>query len=152
MRMEAGEAKRVLIEGEMKKGRTLAQALEIVKKKQPELFEDKKSSKKLKHGNIITSINGIKFRSKKEANYYCKSKLRLQAGEIIGIVLQPKFILQEGNEKERPITYSADFLLIYPDMTCEVIDTKGYSEDAGWKRTYKMFRIKYPHIELKVVK
>jgi len=73
------------------------------------------------------------------------------AGEIIGLVLQPKFVLQEGTDTEQAITYSADFLIINPDYTCEVVNTKGF-ESEQWERTYKMFKIKYPKINLKVVK
>jgi hypothetical protein len=152
IRFEEAEFKQILVNREMKQGRTLKQALDILSEsKHRELFRKPSKEKKLKHGNVITTIDGIKFRSKKEANYYCELKLRMKGGGIIGFVIQPKFILQEGNETDRAITYSADFLVIFPDNTCEVVDTKGY-ESKEWQRTYKMFRLKYPNIELKVVK
>lgn len=151
IRFEESEIKQILIKKEMQQGRTLKQALDILENgKHGELFREP-SKKKLKHGNVITKVDGINFRSKKEASYYCELKLRIQAGEIIGFVIQPKFILQEGNDIDRAITYSADFLVIFPDNTCEVVDTKGY-ESEQWNRTYKMFRLKFPDIELKVVK
>lgn len=66
-------------------------------------------------------------------------------------MLQPQFVLQEGNEENRAITYSADFLILNNDGTYTVEDTKGY-ESATWKRTYKQFKLRYPKIDLKVLK
>lgn len=152
MRIDAAELKQTLIQREMKCGLSLAKALEKLSRKYPELFDaPAEKPKKLKHNNKITIVDGVSFRSKLEAEYYSQLKLRFMAGEIIGFVIQPKFILQEGTETERAITYSADFLIIFPDMSCEVIDTKGF-EGKEWQRTYKMFRIKYPKIELRVIK
>ncbi len=66
-------------------------------------------------------------------------------------MLQPQFILQEGNGENRAITYSADFLVLNKDKTYTVEDTKGY-ESEQWKRTYKQFKLRYPNIELKILK
>ncbi|HYE82671.1 MAG TPA: DUF1064 domain-containing protein [Clostridia bacterium] len=107
--------------------------------------------KRPKYGNKIVYIDGNMFRSMKEAARYGELKLLKLAGEILGFILQPKFILEEGSEKQQPITYSADFLVIYPGMICEVEDTKGY-ESEQWNRTYKLFKKRYPGIELKVIK
>ena len=73
------------------------------------------------------------------------------AGEIAGFILQPEFILQEGNPDNRAITYKADFLILNKDGTYTVEDTKGY-ESATWKRTYKQFKLRYPEIDLKILK
>lgn len=43
----------------------------------------KKGNKKSKYGAVKTSVDGQTFDSKKEADYYCNLKLRLQAAEII---------------------------------------------------------------------
>ena len=107
--------------------------------------------KKPKYNNNIVYIDGIMFRSKKEAARYGELKLQKRAGDDLGFVLQPEFILEEGNETQRPITYTADFLVLYPGMICEVEDTKGF-ESEQWNRTYKMFKNRYPEIELKVIK
>ncbi len=82
---------------------------------------------------------------------YCQLKLLFYAGEIAGFILQPEFILQEGNDENKGITYKADFLILNKDGTYSVEDTKGY-ESAQWKRTYKQFRLRYPDIDLKVLK
>ncbi len=108
-------------------------------------------SNKQKYGNKIVQVDGIKFRSQKEADKYQELKLRLKAGDIKGFCMQPKFVLMEGNEEDRAITYAADFVVFYNDNTFEIVDTKGY-ESAQWERTFKMFRLKYPGLELKVEK
>lgn len=106
--------------------------------------------KKSKYNAHRVKIDGICFDSQKEANYYSDLKMELKAGVIKGFCRQPQFILVEGNTRERAITYSADFIVFYLDGTAEIVDTKGY-EPQQWERTYKMFRIKYPELELKVV-
>lgn len=40
---------------------------------------------------IRTTINGVTFASKKEANYYWQLKLRERAGEVSHIELQPTY-------------------------------------------------------------
>lgn len=107
--------------------------------------------KKQKYNNKGVWHDGIFFRSQLEMKRYCQLKLLFHAGEIAGFILQPQFILQEGNEKERAINYSADFLILNLDGTYSIEDTKGY-ESEQWKRTYKQFKLRYPHIELKILK
>ena len=80
----------------------------------------KKGNKKSKYGAVKTSVDGQTFDSKKEADYYCNLKLRLQAGEIKGFCLQPVFILAPG------LKYKADFIVFHNDGTSEIIDTKGF--------------------------
>ena len=79
-----------------------------------------KGNKRSKYGAVKTKIDGQIFDSKKEADYYCELKLRLQAGEIKGFCLQPTFILAEG------LKYKADFIVFNNDGTTEVIDVKGF--------------------------
>ncbi|EPY2286614.1 MULTISPECIES: DUF1064 domain-containing protein [Clostridium] len=112
---------------------------------------EKPKPKKQKYKNKGTWIDGVFFRSQLEAKRYCQLKLLFHAGEIAGFVLQPQFILQEGNRENRAITYSADFLVLNKDKTYTVEDTKGY-ESEQWKRTYKQFKLRYPNIELKILK
>lgn len=76
-----------------------------------------------------TIINGIKFDSKHEADYYCELLLRKQAGEITCFEMQPEYILQESYKRDgktvRAIKYIADFKVYYPDGRVEVVDCKG---------------------------
>lgn len=73
------------------------------------------------------------------------------SGEIAGFVTQPRFVLQEGSNEEKAITYSADFLILHNDGSYSVEDTKGY-ESQQWKRTLKQFKLRYPGIDLKILK
>jgi hypothetical protein len=114
------------------------------KVERPELTKQKYNNKGVWH-------DGIFFRSQLEMKRYCQLKLLFHAREISGFILQPQFILQEGNEKEKAITYSADFLILSNDGTYSIEDTKGY-ESEQWKRTYKQFKLRYPHIELEILK
>lgn len=112
---------------------------------------EKPKAKKQKYNNKGIWYDGVYFRSQLELKRYCQLKLLFNAGEIRGFVLQPEFILQEGTAEERAITYSADFLILNNDGTYTVEDTKGY-ESEQWKRTYKQFKLRYPKVELKVLK
>ncbi len=112
---------------------------------------EKPEVKKQKYNNNGSWRDGVYFRSQLELKRYCQLKLLFHAGEIAGFVTQPQFILQEGNENNKAITYSADFLILHNDGTYSVEDTKGY-ESETWKRTYKQFKLRYPKIKLEVLK
>ncbi len=81
-----------------------------------------------KYGNRKTSVDGIVFDSKKEANRYCELKLLEKAGVIKNLQLQPKFELIPKNKgkhrNERSCTYKADFMYKENGETV-VEDTKG---------------------------
>ena len=108
-------------------------------------------SKKQKYHNTGLWRDGFYFRSQLELKRYCQLKLLCSSGEIAGFILQPEFILQEGNDEDRGITYKADFLILNRNGTYEVEDTKGY-ESQQWKRTLKQFKLRYPDIDLKILK
>lgn len=121
-------------------------------------FINKKSPKtkeKSKYKNIKTTVDGITFDSKREAEYYCKLKLLKQAGEIKDIALQPRYELQPTFRKNgtthRSITYVADFVVVNNDGTTEIIDVKGV-ETKEFKIKKKLFEYKYPNLSLKVIK
>lgn len=116
-------------------------------KPSPELEKKKKP----KYNNSIVYVDGLMFRSQKEADRYGELKLLKRSGDILGFICQPEFVLVDGSQEQRPITYKADYLVIYPGMICEVEDVKGYETEA-FKRTYKMFKDRYPDIELKILK
>lgn len=100
-------------------------------------------------------MDGIKFDSKKEAEYYCQLKLLKQAGKIKDYRLQPRYELQpafkKNGKKYRAITYIADFAIINNDGTTEVVDIKGV-ETQVFKIKKKLFEYMYPDLNLKVVK
>lgn len=113
--------------------------------------EPSKPIKKPKYNNHFTRIDGICFHSRKEAERYMELKLLLRAGEIKGFCRQPEFILVEGTDEINNIHYSADFIVFNNDGTYQIEDVKGY-ESEQWTRTYKQFRLKFPKLELKVLK
>ena len=94
-----------------------------------------------KYGAIKTSADGHTFDSKKEADYYCELKLRLQGGDIKGFCLQPIFILAPG------LKYKADFIVFHNDGTAEIIDTKGF-KTKEYIAKKKVFKDKY-NLEIK---
>ncbi len=72
-----------------------------------------KVSFRTKYGNIKVKIDGHNFDSKKEANRYRELLLLQAASEIEGLMLQPRYVLQEAfYDKEahyQAITFTADF-------------------------------------------
>lgn len=96
-----------------------------------------------------TEVDGIKFDSRAEANYYMDLKLLQKAGEIVRIELQPEYELippfTYQGKKYRAIKYRADFLAEYEDGHIEVVDVKGKAT-----RTYqikkKLLLYRYPDI------
>lgn len=107
-----------------------------------------------KYNNKKVVIDGIKFDSKREGEYYEHLKCLKQAGKITDFELQPKFVLQEGfkkyGRKFLPINYVADFRVWFPDGTDCVIDIKGH-ETPDFKIKRKLFDKRYENLHLKLV-
>ena len=107
-----------------------------------------------KYHNIKTDVNGVKFDSAKEANYYADLLLLQKAGEVTAIELQPKFVLHpgymRGRKKIRPITYIADFRVTYKDGRVVVVDAKGVST-REYQNKVKMLLAKYPDLNFEEV-
>ena len=107
-----------------------------------------------KYNNKKTIVDGIKFDSEMESHYYIYLKQLKEIGEVVDFVLQPTYLLQEGfdlnGKRIRPITYRADFKVIYKDGHEEVIDVKGkLTEEFKIKR--KMLLYRYRDINFKCV-
>lgn len=100
--------------------------------------DDKLSTqnKKSKYRANKVEIDGIKFDSQKEGNYYNELKLRLQAKEIKGFCRQAEFILAPN------LRYKADFIVFNNDGTCEIIDVKGFKTQV-YKDKKKVFEDKF---------
>ena len=94
-----------------------------------ELVEEENPEKKSKYSSAKTDVDGIRFDSKKEAEFYAELKLREKAGEISRLRLQPIYLLQEAFKHEgkqyREIEYVADFEYIENGETV-VVDVKGF--------------------------
>jgi hypothetical protein len=108
-----------------------------------------------KYGAKKTEIDGINFDSKREADRYNQLKLLKQASVIADFECHPKFELQPAFTKNgtryQAITYTADFLVTYPNGRQEVEDVKGVlTRDFQIRR--KLFEAKYPDLTITVVK
>lgn len=75
---------------------------------------------KNKYGAKATLIDGIRFPSKKEGEWYMKLKNRQSTGEIKSFLRQVPLHLPGG------IRYVIDFMVINNDDTVEFIECKGY--------------------------
>lgn len=72
-----------------------------------------------KWNNTPTMRDGIRFDSKKEADYYDQLKLEQSAGSVLFFLMQVPIRLPDG-EKLR-----IDFQVFYTDGTVKFIDVKG---------------------------
>lgn len=105
---------------------------------------EKPTMSKYKNKKVV--VDNILFDSKKEANYYIYLKMLEDAGKIVDLELQRKFVLQPTfklNEKTyRAITYVADFVYKDQEGQTHVVDTKGYRTEV-YKIKKKIFMKKY---------
>jgi Ni,Fe-hydrogenase III component G len=104
------------------------------------LFQEQVEAKKSKFRNTKTEVNGIKFDSKKEAEYYKKLLILLKAGEIGFLELQVPFELNDGGTHS--LKYVADF--VWTDShTGEriVCDVKGFRTVEYRKKRRLMLKI-----------
>jgi len=106
-----------------------------------------------KYNNKKVTVDGIKFDSKQESDYYLYLKELQAQEEVKEFTLQPAFELQPKFTKRginfRAITYKADFHIWLTDGTDYVVDVKGF-ETADFKIKKKMFEKSHPQ-ELKLV-
>jgi len=77
----------------------------------------------MKYRNKITEIDGIKFRSAKEAKYYGKLKMLLGKGDLLDFKMQVKYKLEVNGIKIT--TYTADFVETWSKSGVKVVDVKG---------------------------
>ena len=77
-----------------------------------------------KYRNIKTVVDGIKFESKAEADYYGLLKILKKHGEVESFEMQVEYVLTAG------IKYRLDFLVKYTDGHTEYIDIKGVKTDV----------------------
>lgn len=100
-----------------------------------------------------TVIDGIKFDSKKEAKRYIALKELEKKGNIEKLMLQPRFLLQEGFRKNgkayRKIEYVADFMY-EQDGKLIIEDVKGIKTDV-YKLKQKLFEKKYQDLTIKEI-
>ena len=107
--------------------------------------------KRSKYNAKSIFIEGIRFDSKLEADYYEALKLLQRAGEIRGFCRQPRFVITYGDENTRAVEYVADYVIFNNDGTYRIVDTKGMETEV-FKLKMKSFREKYPRLTVEVVK
>lgn len=115
------------------------------KTRMEEIAEEENPEKKSKYSSAKTDIDGIRFDSKKEAEFYAELKLREKAGEISDLRLQPRYLLQEAFKHEgkqyREMEYVADFEYVEDGITV-VVDVKGF-RTAVYMIKRKLFLYRY---------
>lgn len=100
-------------------------------------------------------VDGIKFDSIAEGDYFYKLKKMKLVGEIKDFEMQPKYTVQEkfthpteGNI--RAIVYKADFAVVLNGGDYYIVDVKGQSTPVALIKR-KMFLQKYKYIDLRWV-
>lgn len=91
-----------------------------------------------KYRNVKTVVNGIRFDSKREADYYTLLRARVSLGEISDLQVQQEFELMcpaVGCASHHVVValYVADFTYLDSDGTMHVVDAKGHRT-----QTYKL--------------
>ena len=90
-----------------------------------------------------TEVDGIKFGSNKEANYYKELLLKVNAGFVVFFLRQTPFHLPGG------VVYRCDFQEFHSDGTVHFVEIKGFPTPE-WKIKKKLVESLYPiKIEVK---
>lgn len=97
------------------------------------------------------TYNGILFDSVLEMKYYRDVLLPLvESGDVVKYELQKPYELQpkfvHDNKNVRPITYVADFFMVYKDGHEVVVDTKGCPDSTALLKR-KLFWYVYPDVD-----
>lgn len=111
-----------------------------------------KKPKRNKYGAKKTWVDGICFDSQKEAKYYGNLKLLCRAGALAGFLYHGKMVCTEGTDKDnRAVLYETDFVLLNPDGTYKIVDTKSDGTITQvFKNKMKSLREKYPDVEVHI--
>ena len=117
-----------------------------------------KYSKTNKYHNKKIIIDGIKFDSKKEGNYYLKLKMLEKAGKIKDLKLQVPFLLlntiKYKNKTYSKVQYYADFQYLDVETgKIKIIDVKSEitKKDKVYRLKIKMLLNKYPNIDFEEI-
>lgn len=104
---------------------------------------------KSKYNAKRVEMDGIRFDSQAEANYYCLLKILLRRGEIDGFCRQARFIVTEGKDGGKCTEYVTDFIVFYPNDKYRIVDVKGVKTDV-FKLKMKSLKEKYPKIKVEL--
>ncbi len=95
--------------------------------------------KRHKYNAVAKVIDGIRFDSTAEANYYEELKLRVAANDLLYFLRQVPIHLPSG-EKMR-----VDFMLVYPNQQIQYVDVKGH-ETRHWAAKKNRVEKFYPFV------
>lgn len=106
-----------------------------------------------KYKNVTCSVDGIRFDSRREADYYGQLKLEKRTGIIKDFERQVEFDLlaHDGWKGKRVCAHRVDFLVTLTDGSYEVREVKGYAT-AEWNLKRKIFESNYPKIPYRVIR
>ena len=114
----------------------------------------KRRMKRQKYGNSKTTIDGIRFDSKREAQRWQELRLMERAGRITDLRRQVKFVLvpsqrgEDGKVIEKQVAYIADFVYLKDGKTV-VEDSKGYRTEVYMLK--KKMMLYFFHIRIQEV-
>lgn len=103
-----------------------------------------------KYKAVKTTVDGITFDSKREAERYCELLILCRTGQIKGLQTQVKYELVPKQADERAVTYTVDFDY-YEGEKHVAEDVKGKITQQYVIRR-KLFKMNYPGIEFREIK
>ena len=117
--------------------------------------EERKAVKTAKYGNLKTTLDGIEFDSRKEAERWAQLKLLERAHVITGLQRQVTFVLlpkqtREGRCIERACTYKADFVYMAGGKKV-VEDVKSPATRTDAYKIKRKLMLYFHNIEIKEV-
>lgn len=102
-----------------------------------------------KYKNATCFVDGIRFDSRREADYYGQLKIEKKAKLIKDFERQVSFELRCNNFLI--CRHVVDFLVTNLDGSYEVREVKGFATDL-WAIKKKLFEATYPEIPYKVIR
>ena len=97
-----------------------------------------------KYNAVITEVDGIKFRSKKEAKYYDLLKIAKRSGDLLFFLRQVPFHLPGG------LRYIVDFVEFWKNGDVIFRDVKGMKTPA-YVRNKKMVEDLYKPVKIEEI-
>lgn len=117
-----------------------------------------------KYKNKTCFVDGIRFDSRREADYYGQLKIEKRAGLVKDFKRQVEFDLAAWTpipcggaahlltrNCEKVCSHKVDFLVTLNDGSQEVREVKGFETDI-WHLKRKLFEANYPSIKYRVVR
>jgi len=113
------------------------------------------ASKRPKYNARKTTLDGITFDSKAEADRYADLKLMVKARQITDLQLQPSFILQDSftrnGKKIRPIEYRGDFAYYEKGGSRLVVEDVKGTRTREYLLKKKLLLFHYPEIDFREI-